>query len=391
MTEWLLRLFVRNYDQVDNPAVRTAYGSLAGWVGIASNGLLVVAKLAVGFLSGSVAIIADGLNNLSDAASSIISLLGFKIAAREADREHPFGHGRYEYLSGLVVAALVLVIGIELGKSSIKKILQPTPVAFGVWSFVVLIGAVLLKTWMAAFNRQLGRRIHSTALQATSVDSRNDAIATGAVLISMLVSRFFGVNLDGWMGLAVAGFILYSGVKLVKETLNPLVGEAPPAELADYILAKIAAYDGVLGAHDLIVHDYGPSRRFASAHVEMSSDFDAIVAHDIIDTIQRDFLENDNIHLIIHHDPIVADEQTYQIRDWVEQQVQTIDERLSIHDLRLINGRNHVNYIFDVVVPPEFTMPEKELRRRIEQVVQQGRKSIHVIVNLDSTYVTTSA
>jgi len=390
MTDWLLRLFVKNYECTDDPAVRTAYGSLSGWVGIVSNGLLVAAKLLVGLLSGSVAIIADGLNNLSDAASSLISLLGFKIAAREADRQHPFGHGRYEYIAGLVVAALVLVIGIELGKSSIHKIIRPTSIAFGLWSFIVLAGAVLLKTWMAAFNRELGKRINSTALLATSADSRNDALATAAVLVAMVISHYFTLNLDGWMGLVVAGFILYSGVKLVKETLNPLVGEAPPVELADYILRKIASYDGVLGTHDLIVHDYGPSRRFASAHVEMSSDLNAIVAHDIIDTIQRDFLENDNIHLILHHDPIVADEETYQIRAWVEEQVKGIDDRLDIHDLRLINGRNHVNYIFDVVVPPEVDIPEKELRRRIVQAVQQGRKSIHVIVNIDSTYVTTS-
>ncbi|NLW17438.1 MAG: cation transporter [Firmicutes bacterium] len=390
MTEWLLRRFVKDYDRLEDAEVRTAYGSLAGWVGIASNLLLVAAKLLIGFLSGSLAIIADGLNNLSDAASSIVSLLGFKIAAREADREHPFGHGRYEYISGSVVAVMVFLIGIELGKSSIKKIIRPTPIAFGAWSFIVLIGSVLLKLWQAAFNRNLGRRINSTALLATSVDSRNDAFATMAVLIAMVVSHYFAVNLDGWMGLAVAGFILYSGVGLVKETLNPLVGEAPPVELADYILNKIATYDGVLGVHDLIVHDYGPNRRFASAHVEMSSELEPIVAHNIIDAIQRNFLEKDNIHLIIHHDPIVADEETYRIRDWVEQQVKTIDERLTIHDLRLIEGRNHINYIFDVVVPPEFAMSEKELRKRIEQVIQQGRHSIHVIVNIDSTYVTTS-
>lgn len=389
MTEWLVRRFVRNSNCIGDASVRTAYGTLAGWVGIVCNLLLVIGKLAVGFFSGSVAIVADGLNNLSDAASSIIALIGFKIAARKADREHPFGHGRYEYISGLVVAVMVLLIGIELGKSSITKIIHPTPIAFGSWGYVVLLASVSLKLWMTVFNRNIGRRINSTTLQATSIDSRNDAIATSAVFLAMVVSGLSGVNLDGWMGLGVAGFIVYSGIGLIKDTLNPLLGEAPPAELAEYISEKITAYEDVLGTHDLIVHDYGPDRRFASAHVEMCSGLDAMIAHDIIDRIQRDFLENDNIHLIIHYDPIVADEHTDNIRARVEQQVKTIDERLTIHDLRLVDGRNHINYIFDVVVPPEFEMSEAELRKRIQEAVQQEKKSIHVIVNIDSCYITT--
>lgn len=389
MTELLLRCFIKNHDRIGDAAVRTAYGSLAGWVGIVCNLLLVAGKLAVGFFSGSVAIIADGLNNLSDAASSIVALVGFKVAARKADREHPFGHGRYEYMSGLVVAVMVLLIGIELGKSSFKKIILPTPVAFGFWGYIVLLASVLLKTWMAAFNRNVGERINSLTLQATSVDSRNDALTTSAVLLAMVISHFFHVNLDGWMGLGVAGFIIYGGIGLIKETLNPLLGEAPPPEFVEYISKKIAAYEGILGTHDLIVHDYGPERRFASAHVEMSSGLDAMISHDIIDKIQRDFLENDNIHLIIHYDPIVTDKQTGCIRAWVEQQVKAIDERLNVHDLRLVQGRHHMNYIFDVVVPPEFEIAEAELRKRIQEAIQQGDASIHVIVNIDSAFVDT--
>lgn len=389
MTEWLVRRFVKNHHSIGDASVRTAYGSLAGWVGIACNLLLVAGKLTIGFFSGSVAIAADGLNNLSDAASSIVALVGFKIAARKADREHPFGHGRYEYISGLVVAVMVLLIGIELGKSSIEKIIRPTPITFGFWGYVVLLASVSLKVWMTVFNGNVGRRINSTTLQATSIDSRNDAITTSAILLAMIISYFSRVNLDGWIGLGVAGFIVYSGISLIKDTLNPLLGEAPPLELVGYISDKIAAYKGVLGTHDLIVHDYGPNRRFASAHVEMSSGLDAMISHDIIDTIQRDFLENDNIHLIIHYDPIVVDEQTDSIRIWIEQQVKMIDRRLAIHDLRLVDGRNHVNYIFDVVVPPEFEMPEAELRKRIQEAVQQGKKSIHVIVNIDSCYIST--
>ena len=384
MTEWLLRRFIKDFDRVEEASVRTAYGSLAGLVGIVSNLLLVAAKLAVGLLSGSVAIIADGLNNLSDAASSVISLAGFKIASRKADREHPFGHGRYEYISGLVVAVMVLFIGVELGKSSIEKIVRPTPIELGAWVFVVLSASVLLKVWMAVFNRDIAHRINSTALQATSADSRNDAIATAAVLLAMVVSYFSGLNLDGWMGLVVAAFILYSGVGLVKDTLNPLVGEAPSPELVDYIAAKITSYEGVLGTHDLIVHDYGPSRRFASAHVEIAGDLNAIKAHKIIDTIQDDFLDQDNIHLIIHYDPLINGDENYHLRTWVERQVKTIDERLTIRNFRLTEGRKHTNYIFDVITPLEFSLDANALSQRIEEVVQQGRKSIHVHSNIES-------
>lgn len=384
MTEWLLRRFIKDFDRVEEASVRTAYGSLAGLVGIVSNLLLVAAKLAVGLLSGSVAIIADGLNNLSDAASSVISLAGFKIASRKADREHPFGHGRYEYISGLVVAVMVLFIGVELGKSSIEKIVRPTPIELGAWVFVVLSASVLLKVWMAVFNKDIAHRINSTALQATSADSRNDAIATAAVLLAMVVSYFSGLNLDGWMGLVVAAFILYSGVGLVKDTLNPLVGEAPSPELVDYIAAKITSYEGVLGTHDLIVHDYGPSRRFASAHVEIAGDLNAIKAHKIIDTIQDDFLDQDNIHLIIHYDPLINGDENYHLRTWVERQVKTIDERLTIRNFRLTEGRKHTNYIFDVITPLEFSLDANALSQRIEEVVQQGRKSIHVHSNIES-------
>jgi cation diffusion facilitator family transporter len=389
MTEWLLRHFVKDHENIQDDAVRSACGRLAGLVGIVCNLLLVAGKLTVGSVSGSVSIIADGLNNLSDAASSVIALVGFKVAARTADKEHPFGHGRFEYIAGLAVAVMILVIGIELGQSSLAKIISPTPVAFGFWGFAVLTASVLLKVWMAVFNRSMGQRISSATLQAVSADSRNDAIATTAVLLAAMVSHFTGVNLDGWMGLGVAVFIVYSGVGFVRDTMNPLLGEAPPPELVKYIADKIAGYEGVLGTHDLIVHDYGPGRRFASAHVEMPSDLDALIAHDIIDNIERDLWENDSIHLIIHYDPIVTGEETDSIRAWVDRQVKTIDDRLTIHDLRLVDGPSHTNYIFDVVTPPEFEIPEKELLKRIEEAVQQGEKPIHTVVTIDRSYAAT--
>ncbi len=389
MTEWLLRHFVKDHENIQDDAVRSACGRLAGLVGIVCNLLLVAGKLTVGSVSGSVSIIADGLNNLSDAASSVIALVGFKVAARTADKEHPFGHGRFEYIAGLAVAVMILVIGIELGQSSLAKIISPTPVAFGFWGFAVLTASVLLKVWMAVFNRSMGQRISSATLQAVSADSRNDAIATTAVLLAAMVSHFTGVNLDGWMGLGVAVFIVYSGVGFVRDTMNPLLGEAPPPELVKYIADKIAGYEGVLGTHDLIVHDYGPGRRFASAHVEMPSDLDALIAHDIIDNIERDLWENDSIHLIIHYDPIVTGEETDSIRAWVDRQVKTIDDRLTIHDLRLVDGPSHTNYIFDVVTPPEFEIPEKELLKRIEEAVQRGEKPIHTVVTIDRSYAAT--
>jgi cation diffusion facilitator family transporter len=389
MTEWLLRHFVKDHENIQDDAVRSACGRLAGLVGIVCNLLLVAGKLTVGSVSGSVSIIADGLNNLSDAASSVIALVGFKVAARTADKEHPFGHGRFEYIAGLAVAVMILVIGIELGQSSLAKIISPTPVAFGFWGFAVLTASVLLKVWMAVFNRSMGQRISSATLQAVSADSRNDAIATTAVLLAAMVSHFTGVNLDGWMGLGVAVFIVYSGVGFVRDTMNPLLGEAPPPELVKYIADKIAGYEGVLGTHDLIVHDYGPGRRFASAHVEMPSDLDALIAHDIIDNIERDLWENDSIHLIIHYDPIVTGEEADSIRAWVDRQVKTIDDRLTIHDLRLVDGPSHTNYIFDVVTPPEFEIPEKELLKRIEEAVQRGEKPIHTVVTIDRSYAAT--
>lgn len=308
ITEWLLRHFIKDYKNINKPVVRNAVGRFASWMGIIINLLLVAAKVIIGLLSGSLAVIADGLNNLMDAAASIITLAGFKISEKKADKEHPFGHGRYEYISGFVVAILVLAVGIELGENGIKRIINPAPTYFGPALFAILILSVLLKLWMANFYRSLGRRIGSTALKAVSDDSRNDTLATGAVLISAFVSYFANINLDGWAGLGVAVFIIYNGISLIKETLSPLLGEAPSSELVEYIAEKILSYEHVLGIHDIIVHDYGPNRRYVSAHVEMPSNEDVLMTHGIIDRIEKSFLENDGIHMIIHHDPIHPDD-----------------------------------------------------------------------------------
>ncbi|HBN96243.1 MAG TPA: cation-efflux pump, partial [Firmicutes bacterium] len=264
-------------------------------------------KVTVGLVAGSISVVADGLNNLMDAAGSIITLVGFKMAARKADEEHPHGHGRYEYIAGLAVAVLVLVIGIELARAGVSKILNPSFVKFGPVILIILVFSVVVKVWMAMFYQTLNVRIDSSPLKAVSADSRNDALATGAVLFSALVSRFAGLSLDGWAGLGVAIFIIYNGIGLVKDTISPLVGEAPSEEFVDYLSEKITSYEGVLGIHDLIIHDYGPDKRYVSAHVEMPSDWDPLITHDIIDRIERELLETDRIHLIIHYDPVVTE------------------------------------------------------------------------------------
>ncbi len=387
MTRLLIKWFVKAPEEVHKPEVRQQYGKMAGLVGIFCNLLLFLAKLLIGFLSGSISITADAVNNLSDASSSVVTLLGFKLAAKPADKEHPFGHARIEYIAGLAVAVMVLVIGIELGKNSINKIMHPTPVVFTIWSFLVLGLSIGVKLWMAFFNRTIGKKIGSNTLEATYADSRNDVITTTAILIAAAIAMVSGLNLDGWMGAGVSIFILWSGIGLVKSTIDPLLGEAPDPELVAYVAEKIVKYDGVLGTHDLIVHDYGPGRQFASAHVEMSSEEDVLKSHEIIDQIERDFLEQDNIHLIIHYDPIVIGSgEIDTAREWTIQQIQTIDSRLTLHDFRMVDGPSHVNYIFDVVVPSNFTMDEKELQKEIQQRIQHGKKKITTVVTVDDSY-----
>ncbi len=387
MTNLLIKWFVKNADATENPDVRLSYGRMAGVVGIVCNLLLAASKLAVGLFSGSISIAADAVNNLSDTASSVITLAGFRMASKPADKEHPFGHARFEYIAGLSVAILIMVIGIELAKSSFARILSPAPVRYNAVALAVLGLSILVKLWMALFNRNIGRRIDSPALIATFADSRNDVIATAAVLAAAAVAWATGLSLDGWMGLAVAAFVLVSGALLVRDTLSPLLGEAPAPELVKYVGDKIKSYSGVLGTHDLIVHDYGPGRRFASAHVEMSSEQDVMHSHDTIDNIEQDFLQNDNIHLIIHYDPVeTGDEAVNTARGFAARAVAAIDSRMTIHDFRMVDGPTHTNYIFDVVAPVEMELDEDALREQIETALQHGSKKINAVVTIDRSY-----
>lgn len=387
MTRFLIRTFIKNYEETKNRTVRSAYGKMAGWVGIVCNILLFAGKFLIGLLSGSVSISADAINNLSDASSNIISLLGFKMGSKPADQDHPYGHARYEYLSGLLVALIILVIGVELLQTSIQKIRNPEPAAFS-WIFVgILVASILVKLWMAVFNRFIGRTIESEALLATAADSRNDVISTGAVLIAALLSHYTSLDLDGWMGVAVALFILYSGVGLVKDTLDPLLGKAPSPALVEMIQNRVMSYDGVLGTHDLMVHDYGPGRLFASVHVEMAAEEDVLKCHDIIDTIEKDFLEKENLNMVIHFDPIVtSDAVVGDMRRWLSERVKQIDERITIHDLRMVPGESHTNMIFDCVVPQEFSLTDSEVKHRIRELVTAEYPGFHCVITIDKSY-----
>ncbi len=388
MTEWLVRRFMRDGESESDPAVRTRLGQMAGVVGIVCNVALCLAKGLIGIASGSVSIVADAVNNLSDASSNVISLLGFKLASKPADPGHPYGHGRYEYLSGLVVAVLVIAIGIELVKSSIEKILAPSPVEFTAVLVAILALSILVKLWMAAFMRSLGRRIGSETLAATAVDSRNDVISTAAVLASAVASHYAGIDLDGWVGAAVGAFILWSGAGLVRDTVNPLLGQTPSPELVEHIRSKIMSYPGVLGTHDLMVHDYGPGRQFASAHVEMAAEADPMESHDLIDNIEQDFKENDRMIVTLHYDPIVTDDPAVNdMRNWINQAVKIIDPRLSIHDLRTVPGPTHTNVIFDCARPADLDIPESQLKRRISQIVRDHYPKSVCKITIDESYV----
>lgn len=390
MTEWLLKRFIPQYQNVHDAHVRTEYGFFAGVMGIICNVLLCIAKAVVGLAAGSVSIVADAINNLSDASSNVVSLIGFRLASRPADLGHPYGHGRYEYLASLVVAVLVTAVGINLVRSGFERIIAPESLDFGWPLVVVMVVSALVKVWMYLFNHKIGSRIDSETLEATAVDSRNDAVTTLSVLACALISRATGFELDGWAGLVVGVFILVSGLQLVHTTISPLLGQAPSPELVQYIRNKILSYPGVLGTHDLMVHDYGPGRKFASAHVEMAAESDPLKSHDLIDNIEQDFRHNDNLVMTIHYDPIVTnDPGLHDLRHWVEEQARTLDPRITIHDVRRVTGPTHTNIIFDVVHPPDCPLTSDELREKLSTIVKSRYSDAICKITVDESYVST--
>ncbi len=381
MTKLLLHLFVPGVEDSLSVKTRGAVGKLSGVVGTVCNLLLFAFKLLVGILAGSVSITADAMNNLSDATSSIVTLVGFKLSEKPADEDHPYGHARYEYLSGLAVAAMIVVIGFELAKTSVEKILSPAPVELSLPMVAVLVGSILVKLWLSVFNRFLGKKIQSGALLATAADSRNDVLATGAVLAAAVLEWATSWQVDGIMGLLVALFILYSGVMLARDTISPLLGETATPQLQALILDVIRSEPWVLGYHDLMVHDYGPGQRFASVHVEMDWQNDPLQCHERIDNLERICLKQHNVHMVIHYDPVITgDPELDRLQAVVQEILKDYDGRITLHDFRMVQGKGHTNLIFDIVLPSELMARKKQVKKHLDEGLKEKETGVYYTV-----------
>ena len=387
MINLLVKTFVKDSGNVQDPQVRQRYGTLSGGVGIFLNLLLSVGKMIAGVLTGSIAITADAFNNLTDAGSSVVTLVGFRMAGKQADDDHPFGHGRIEYLSGLAVSVVILLVGLELAKSSVEKIIHPEPVEFSWLSAAILAAAICVKLWMSYFNRTLSRRIGSAAMAATATDSLSDAVATSAVLISAIISKFTGVNIDAWAGILVALFILRAGWGAAKDTLNPLLGQNPDPELVRDIERTVLAHPQVVGIHDMIIHDYGPGRSMMSLHAEVPAGSDIMEVHDEIDAIERELKAKYRIDASIHMDPIVTGDETIsKAREMVSELVREVDPAMTIHDFRMTSGPRHRNLIFDVVVPYSVKSTDDEVCREIERKIRAADPNSFAVIQIDRAY-----
>jgi cation diffusion facilitator family transporter len=388
MTNFLIRLFVKDHQNISSWKVRERYGKFAGIVGIATNFVLFLIKVIVGIVFNSIAITADAVNNLSDSGSSLVTLFGFKLSGKPADAKHPYGHARMEYLSGLIVSFIILFLGVQLIQNSFVKIIHPQTTRFSLITIFTLVVSILIKLWQCMFYRKVGGVIDSITLIAASADSGNDILATTAVLAAAVISEITGINLDGYMGVAVALFILASGVRLVMDTGNPLLGMAPTKEMVDNVYRKILSYDGIIGLHDLTIHSYGVAQYFASVHCEVSAEQDIMASHDLIDNIERDFLKDQGIKLVIHLDPVVIDdEKTSQLKGKVENLVSRISSEISIHDFRVVWGMSHSNLIFDVVVPFDFHLKDEELANLITDKIHEINPGYHAVLTIDHHYV----
>ena len=387
MTKLLIKLFLKNKD-ASTPSGREAYGRVAGIVGIICNLLLSAMKFVIGSVTHSVSITADATNNMTDAGSSIVTLIGFRLSEKPADEDHPYGHARIEYITGLIISFLTLIIGYDILKTSVNKIFNPEEIIFSWTSVIILAVSVFVKLWLSVFNKSLGKQIKSKALEATAADSRNDVISTVAVLAATIISHFTGFNLDGYMGFCVAVFIIISGIGLVKETVSPLLGQAPSKEMYEKIESKILTYDNVLGVHDLMVHSYGPGSYFASAHIEMDAKIDVLTCHDIMDKIERDFAAEDNIHIVVHLDPTVLDcEETNELKEVVKGILNEIDPIITFHDFRVVYGETAKNVLFDVVIPPRYKYSDAELVALIKNRVNEaGNGNLYAVVVVDRSY-----
>lgn len=386
MITLLAKLFIRDRDNTKSPEVRQAYGMLCGAVGIFMNLCLFAGKFIAGHISNSIAVTADAFNNLSDAGSSIITLIGFKMAGQKPDPDHPFGHGRIEYISGLLVSVIILLMGLELLKSSVTKILRPEELTFSPVILIILLISILVKCYMFLYNRKLGKKLNSSAMLATGTDSLSDTLATTLVLISTLISHFTGLSIDGWCGIAVGLFICYAGLNAARDTVNPLLGQAPDKEFVQQVNNIVMTHEEVIGIHDLIVHNYGPGRVLISLHAEVPADGDILSLHDVIDTIEHELRNTLNCHAVIHMDPVlVGDERTEHLKELVKGYLAEIDGSLTMHDFRIVTGPTHTNLIFDVVTPYDFPLPDAELIALIQEKVKKDNPNYFIVVDVDKT------
>ena len=389
MTDFIVKLFIKDRDNVNDPKVRGQYGVLSGCVGIAVNVILCLAKFFVGTLTNSIAITADAVNNLSDAGSSAVTVFGFKMSSRPADDEHPFGHGRIEYITAMIVSFIVLFMGIELGMQSVDKIRNPENVSFSIVGAVIIGVSILGKLWLALFNRSLGKKINSPAMSAVVADSLSDIAATSVTLIALVLSNFFpDFHVDGYLGILVACFVLKAGIEIFKDTLGELIGKPPTKETVDEIKEFILKYDHVADIHDLMIHNYGPDRFFGSVHVEMPSDLDVLVGHDIIDNIEQDIYKKMGIQMIIHYDPIQTNnELVTELKEYTREVIESIDSELTFHDFRIVEGATHTNVIFDLVVPRKYRKGKDELNAEITNKIREKYDYCFTVINVEHSFV----
>lgn len=384
MTDILVKLFVKDGRDILNPKVRERYGLLSGGVGIVCNIFLCIIKLFAGLLTSSISIMADALNNLSDAGSSIVTFIGFKLASKPADNEHPYGHGRYEYISGLIIAAVILIMGFELLKSSVDKIIHPEAIEFSLASAVILAVSILVKLWLNLFNRKLGRQIDSSAMMATAADSLNDCIATAVVLIALIVNMAAGINIDGYAGVLVALFVIWAGFNTARDTIEPLLGQAPDPAFVKSIEQQVLSHKGIIGIHDMIVHDYGPGRIIVSLHAEIPCDMNVMEAHDIIDNAEAEIKEKFNCDISIHMDPIaVNDKKTNELKALVNDLIHQLDEKLSVHDFRITDGPLRTNLIFDLVLPFDFKLSDSQVIDYVNEKLKEKNDRYFAVIHID--------
>ncbi|MBE5960578.1 MAG: cation transporter [Lachnospiraceae bacterium] len=389
MTNFLVKRFIKDYEKTEDIEVRTAYGTLASVVGMVCNLLLFIAKILIGILTASISIMADAFNNLSDAASSVIGFAGVKLAARPADKEHPFGHGRYEYISALVVAFLIIQVGFSCFKNAFMKIIHPEGIRFSYLSVVILLLSVGMKIWLSIFNRRLGKKINSSVMKATAADALSDVFVTSATILSLIISHVSGIVIDGYMGIVVSVFVLMAGINIAKDTLEPLMGSAIDRELYERLTKKIESYQGIIGTHDLVVHNYGPSHTRATIHCEVPNDIALESAHEIIDQIERDILEEENILLVIHLDPVeVNNSRVGELKQNVLEIIQSLEPKASIHDFRMITCETQINLIFELVIPYGYTKQmERELLLQILQEVRNLDSRYQCVISVENSLV----